>query len=138
MGAEREGGCQCGTIRYRLSGEPRAIAACHCTDCQHQSGAAFGMSMVIERTRFELTQGQVRTFTKTADSGRKLECGFCPDCGNRIFHLPESTPDLMNVKAGTLDDTSWLVPEIHIWTRSKQPWVTIPDGARQFATNPGG
>jgi len=33
------------------------------------------------------------------------------------------------VKAGNLDDTGWLFPVGHIWTRSAQPWVAIPDGA---------
>jgi hypothetical protein len=137
MSIEHRGGCQCGAIRYEVRGTPRAVTVCHCTDCQQQSGSAFGMSVVVERSDFVLTSGTPRTFTKTAESGRTLECGFCGDCGNRIFHKPELAPDMMNLKAGTLEDTSWLAPAIHVWTSSKQPWVVIPEGPPQFPRNPG-
>lgn len=124
-----EGGCQCGRVRYRLEGEPRGLAACHCRDCQRQSGSAFGLSLAVPKESFRLTSGDVRTFTVPCDSGRLKECAFCPECGTRIYHAGVLG---VSVKAGTLDDTSQLRPEAHYWTARKQPWVQLPDGVPCF------
>ena len=129
MGAAMEGGCQCRKVRYRLEGEPLELAVCHCTECQRQSGSAFGMSLAVPKESFRLLSGELKTFTTRCDSGRAKECAFCPDCGTRIYHQGEAG---MSIKAGTLDDTSSLDPDAHYWTKSKQPWVPIPDGARTF------
>lgn len=118
------GGCQCGHIRYRITGEIIRVVVCHCTLCQQQSGSAFGLSLIISEESFELTSGKLKTFEALADSGRVKTCAFCPECGVRIYN--QSTA-YRSIKAGTLDDRSWLRPSAHIWTRSKQPWVVLPD-----------
>ncbi len=128
--SSRDGGCQCGRVRYRFEGEPVALAVCHCRECQRQSGSAFGMSLLVRRGGFRVTEGTPRTFLRKADSGRDVECAFCPDCGTRLFHVPHYLKDTLNVKPGTLDDTSWLAPSLHCWTASRQPWVSLPDGVR--------
>jgi hypothetical protein len=125
-----EGGCQCGSVRYRVQGKPLALAVCHCTECQRQSGSAFGMSLAVPGESFRLLRGELKTFTTVCDSGRIKHCAFCPDCGTRIYH--QGTEPVMSIKPGTLDDTSWLDPGAHYWTKSKQPWVPIPPGTRCF------
>lgn len=132
-----EGGCQCGKIRYRVTAEPLAVVACHCTECQRQTGSAFGISMVLPREAFELVTGEPRSFSRGADSGGTVECTFCGDCGTRIHHMPSKLTKTLNLKPGTLDDTSWLNPTLHVWVSSKQPWVPIPDGVPRFDRNPG-
>jgi hypothetical protein len=131
MGILVEGGCQCGRVRYRLKGEPLGLAVCHCTECQRQSGSAFGMSLAVPRESFRLLSGELRMFTAACDSGRTKECAFCPSCGTRIYH--QGTEAAMSIKPGTLDETAWLEPSAHYWTKSRQPWVPIPDGARCFS-----
>ena len=131
MQISRDGGCQCGYVRYRLEGEPLGLAVCHCTECQKQSGSAFGMSLAIPRAGFRLLSGELKTFSVRCDSGRIKECVFCPECGTRIHHRVHDA--VLSLKPGTLDDTSWLSPQAHYWTKSKQPWVAIPDGARCFS-----
>jgi hypothetical protein len=125
-----DGRCQCGRIRYRVEGEPFGLAVCHCIECQRQSGGAFGMSLAIASSAFKLYSGMLKTFEVKCDSGRIKTCAFCPECGTRIYH---QTGNGMSIKAGTLDDTSWLKPAAHYWTKRKQPWVSIPDGVRQFS-----
>lgn len=122
------GGCQCGDVRYEIAGEPRRLLACHCTDCQRQSGSAFGMTLVVGESEFRILQGEVQTFTVQSDAGREKLGAFCPRCGTRIYHKLAWRPGAVTIKPGTLDDTSWLEPKMHIWTRSKQPWVVIPEG----------
>lgn len=123
-----EGGCQCEAVRYRVREKPIALAVCHCTECQRQSGSAFGMSLVVRKESFELLRGELKIFTRTSHSGRAVSCAFCPTCGTRIYHEPTYMPDTLNIKPGTLDDTSPLSPDIHVWTKSKQPWVVVPEG----------
>jgi hypothetical protein len=114
-------------VRYRLEAEPNHLTVCHCRDCQRQSGSAFGLSLDVPPESFGLLSGELRTFEVTCASGRTKECAFCPRCGTRIYHRGAWG---MSVKAGTLDDTSRLVPDAHFWTVRKQPWVVIPDGVR--------
>ena len=130
MGHSTDGGCQCGTVRYRLEGEPLGLAVCHCTECQRQSGSAFGMSLAVPKDSFRLLSGELKTFTVLCDSGRTKHCAFCPSCGTRIYH--RVFEGALSIKPGTLDDTSWLSPAAHYWTMRKQPWVSIPDGTRCF------
>jgi hypothetical protein len=133
---EREGGCQCGQIRYRITGEPAAVVVCHCSECQRQSGSAFSMSVSIPRDAFSILKGTMKSFARLSDAGRPMAGFFCPECGTRIYHASEVTPDVVRLKAGTLDDTAWLAPTMHFWTRSKQPWFEVPSNARAFETQP--
>ena len=130
------GGCQCGATRYEVAVPPKQVLACHCTDCQKQSGSAFGLVMVVDEQAFELTEGEVRKFVSMSAAGREKTGAFCPECGSRIYHVIAWRPGMLSVRAGTLDDTSWLEPEVHLWTASKQPWVHIPEGAKVYETQP--
>ena len=136
MAAELTGGCQCGGIRYEVTGAPQQLVVCHCTDCQRQSGSAFGMTLVVKEEDFRLTKGELKTYLSESDAGRAKLGAFCPDCGTRIYHKPEWRKGRVSVKPGTLDDTSGLKPDIHLWTASKQPWVTIPEGVEAHEKYP--
>lgn len=126
------GGCQCGNIRYEVVGAPKQVVACHCSDCQRQSGSAFGMTIVVDTADFWLTKGELKTYASRSAANRAKLGAFCPDCGTRIYHQPEYRKGTVSVKPGTLDDTSWLKPNVHLWTSSKQAWVIIPQGVQAF------
>ena len=136
MTTTRTGGCQCGGVRYEITGEPRRLIACHCSDCQRQSGSAFGLTLVVSESDFRIVQGEVKTWSAQSDAGRTKLGAFCPGCGTRIYHKLELRPDCVSLKPGTLDDTRWLTPDLHIWTRSKQPWVVIPEGVESHEEQP--
>jgi hypothetical protein len=120
-----------------LNGEPIMLVVCHCAECQRQSGSAFGMSLAVKTTDFELRSGTLKKFERSSESGRKVGAAFCPECGTRIYHEPERMMgQAINVRAGTLDDRSWLTPAAHVWTSSKQPWVVIPEGATVYERQP--
>ena len=129
MTAPYIGGCQCRSVRYVVTMEPIRVLACHCTECQRQSGSAFGMSMPIKKDSLTVT-GPTKQFTRPADSGGAVTGVFCPDCGIRIYHMVKSAPDVLSLKPGTLDDTSWLRPGSFIWMKSAQGWVPVPDGVK--------
>ena len=131
----QSGGCQCGSVQYQLNAQPIVLYICHCTSCQKQSSSAFGQSLRVNRADLEIS-GQTKSVEKTAASGGIMTYEFCPDCGTRLFHSRTNYRDTLNIKAGSLDHTKWLVPAGHIWVRSKQPWVILPEDALTYETQP--
>ena len=131
-----EGGCVCGAVRYRLSGRPRTLYACYCHDCQRFAGGAHSMSMPVAAADVTLLAGETARYDKTADSGRIVAVHFCARCATRLWHAPSRSPDVLNLKPGTLDDTSWIVPVAHVWTASRQAGVAIPAGALSYEGQP--
>lgn len=130
------GGCQCGEVRYGIAAEPLTVYACHCTDCQRQSGSAFALSMVVPRDAVRLSAGAPATWLRRHESGRTSRCLFCGECGARLYHNPDRNPQITILKPGTLDDTSWLRPVGHIWIRSAQPWFEMPAGRITYDAQP--
>ena len=139
--SDRQGGCQCGAIRYRLLRAPVALYACHCLNCQKQSSSAFGLSMWVERDAVEFTGAEPRIYRTRGDSGREKVCAFCAECSTRLYHagggVREEGSTTLSMKAGTLDDTSVVVPTSHLWTKRAQPWLApVLNGAVCHETEP--
>lgn len=130
------GGCQCGAVRYESSGEPQALYVCHCAECRKQSASAFGMSLLVPRSGFRVAKGEPKYWTRLANSGRRVDCAFCPDCGSRLWHEREGIADTITLKAGSLDDPVDMAEAIHIWVSRKLPGVVIPDSAVQYPEEP--
>lgn len=126
------GGCNCRAVRYVISSPPLAVAACHCTQCRRQSGAAYSINLVVRAQSMTVT-GEMTTWTETdTESGAPLGRQFCPLCGSPIRSVPSGAPGIVALKAGTLDDPAPFTPTVHLWTSSKLPWVDVPDGVPQF------
>lgn len=131
-----EGQCQCGAIRYRVAGKVSTQFACHCTECQRQSGSAFGMALWIKRPVVDISGGTVKEWIRTMPSGKQMACQFCPDCGTRLFHKVVGQDQVLSIKPGTLTKPRELPPVGHIWLDSKQPWMVVNHNALQYAGNP--
>lgn len=130
------GGCLCGQIRYSAETEPIVTAICHCKNCQKQAGTAF--SVVVGMTSSALSvQGSLKTFNDVGASGRSAYRRFCPECGSPILTEVDVMPGLVFLKAGTLDDTSWLCPTMQMWCDSAQPWVSLAGTMQHFPKMPG-
>jgi len=130
------GGCQCGAVRYRLLEDAVELHTCHCTDCQTITGSAFAMSMVVKRSAVELTRGTPERIEYVTTSGIRRVEQRCTTCGVRLWGEPHELDALLVLRPGTLDDTRWCEPVAHIWTRSAQPWVTIPEHALNRGGDP--
>lgn len=122
MAAPFSGGCLCGAIRYESSAEPVFSINCHCRDCQRTTGTAYAPVLVVPKDAVKITQGEPTCYTVTADSGETVSRGFCPECGAGIFSKLSANPDMMGLKAASLDDPSWFKPAMDIYTDSAQPW----------------
>lgn len=130
------GGCQCGALRYQLTLPPLMIYNCHCTNCQKVSGGAFATSVTILEPGFAFVAGKPRTVEWTSEAGNVRYGLFCGDCGSRIANGQGAAGGVLSLRAGTLDDTSWVEPVGDIWLRSAQPWVTIPDSRLRAEQQP--
>jgi hypothetical protein len=131
-----EGGCLCGQVRIATEAEPMFQAICHCKNCQKQAGTAFSVVVGVPAPALSVT-GETATYEDVGDSGGKVERVFCPRCGSPILSRPASMPMLAVVKAGALDDTSWVEPQLHVWTESAMACTTIPEGVMAFPKNAG-
>ena len=130
------GGCQCGDVRYEITGAPHEIYVCHCRECQKQSASAFGISVRAGSADVRLLKGALQSWSRSTDSGRTLRCFFCSICGSRVWHGDRHQANEISIKGGSLDDPVDLSNAIHIWTIRKLPGVIIPDNARQYAREP--
>lgn len=127
-----EGGCACGEIRYRLRMPPMFVHCCHCQDCQRQTGSAFVLNAITETGRIELLRGNPEPVAVPTDSGRSHDIYRCPVCRVALWSDYGNRPNLRFLRVGTLDDAASIQPDVHIFTRSKVPWVRLPENARAF------
>jgi hypothetical protein len=123
-----EGGCICGGVRYALTSRPMFINACHCRDCQRQTGGPFAINALIETDRIDIVEGEPVCVPQPSPSGRGHDIYRCPKCQGAVWSDYGHRPALRFVRVSTLDDPTAFKPDAHIFTRSKLPWVTLsPD-----------
>ena len=122
----REGGCTCGAVRYRLTSEPLFVHCCHCLSCQRQTGSAFVINLLIERERVEV-DGDTVAIDVARDNGSTQTIYRCPNCQIAVFS-EYTYPEVWFVRGGTLDEPRSVTPDVHIFTRSKVDWMTLPEG----------
>ncbi|HEY2049854.1 MAG TPA: GFA family protein [Caulobacteraceae bacterium] len=121
-----EGGCACGDVRYALLSEPMFTHCCHCRDCQRQTGSAFVLNALIESARIALHCGEPAPFPMPTSSGHPHDIYRCPACGTALWSDYGGRAGLRFVRVGTLDEPERVPPDVHIFTRSKLPWVGLP------------
>jgi hypothetical protein len=131
MSTLREGGCACGSIRYRLGSDPLIIHCCHCLNCQRQTGSAFVINLMIEADRVEFLAGVPEPVEVARDDGGTQRIFRCPSCQVAVFS-EYGRPEVRYVRAGTLDRPSGVTPDVHIFTKSKVGWITIPQSTPAF------
>lgn len=115
------GGCHCGAVRYEVTVRPLAINACHCGDCKRLSGGPSGVYLHVPKAGLDIRTGAFDLFRRTGGSGNLISISRCAHCGSRMWHLPDAAPDLVILCAGTLDDTSWVIPTSHIFVEEASP-----------------
>jgi hypothetical protein len=122
------GGCSCEALRYRITVAPLMVYNCHCTNCQKIGGGAFSTNLTVASDAFEFVRGDPGKVTWTSDAGVGRFGWVCLSCHGRIAHgWEEASPPILNVRSGTLDDTSWINPVVDMWTASAQPWVALSE-----------
>ena len=127
--AAYDGRCACGEVRYRLMSRPMFVHACHCTECQRLSGAAFALNAMIEAGRVATLAGEPEPVPVTGTSGKAQTIFRCPRCKVALWsHYPGGGAKISFVRVGTLDEPARLPPDIHIFTSTRLPWLELADG----------
>ncbi len=133
-----KGGCLCGAVQYIHGRACTVRDGVHCATCQKNSGGAFSLNLAMPAGSVTITGDALTTYEDRAGaSGKPFYRTFCSRCGSPISARGAAYEGLVFLKAGTLDDPSWLRPNAHIWCAEKQPWVPIEACAAQFPGNPG-
>jgi len=124
-----DGGCTCRQVRYRMTAAPLIVHCCHCRWCQRETGTAFALNAMIESDRVQLLEGEVVVIDTPSNSGKGQRISRCPKCLVAVWsNYGGAGAALRFVRVGTLDEPGALPPDIHIFTSSKQPWLTLPPG----------
>jgi hypothetical protein len=124
-------------VRYRSDADPLMQAVCHCDNCQRQSGTSFLVIIGVPAgsIRYE-GEENLATYEDRGLCGKSVDRRFCKKCGSPIVSLVEMIPSMHFIKTGTLDDKSWLAPNVHVWCDSARPSGGIPADAMNVAKNP--
>lgn len=118
-----EGGCLCGSIRYRAWGKAYGITHCHCQTCRRASGAPFVTWAEFDADKFSVTRGQPATYASSSHVIRT----FCNQCGTALTYRRADLPNSIDVTLASMDAPETLQPEDHTWTESRLPWITLSD-----------
>lgn len=129
------GGCLCGTVRYQCSVEPLHAGHCQCGDCRRSSGSGHISSLIVARDGVDL-QGAVTSHDKATDTGQVLSRAFCPVCGSPLYSIHSARPDLIALRASTLDDPEIFRPRSVIFTASAPSWDHIDPALPGFPGMP--
>ena len=128
-----QGGCQCGAVRYEVSGSPRHVALCHCADCRKSAGAPAVAWAAFAEGEFTLVQGEVTEFNSSASAVRS----FCPRCGTGItYRNADMLPGIVDIQSATLDDPSAFPLQCHIQTADRIEWMASAHLLPEFARFP--
>ena len=136
MKGELKGGCLCGAVRYTLAEGFRLNPyACHCTDCQSRTGSAFSEHLLFALSDIELT-GDLDIAEYTQPSGAQSSIYGCSVCKARIYAVNSTREGMASLRCGTLDNSASVVPVAHLWVKSKQPWIHLPEDAKTMDEQP--
>ena len=130
--ATLRGRCGCGAVQYRLQSRPMFVHCCHCRDCQRQTGSAFVLNALIETDRVTQESGELEALTMPTHSGRPHRIFRCTTCQTAMWSEYGGVAALRFVRVGTLEEPAALPPDVHIYTRSKLPWIALPAGVPAF------
>jgi len=125
------GRCACGAVRFAMKGRPIVVHACHCSECQRLSGAAFAVNAVIETDRVDVLAGELGRAPVVGTSGKEQTILRCPACRVALWsHYPTAGERVAFVRVGTLEEPGRLPPDIHIFTSTRLPWLPLPEDVR--------
>ena len=122
-----KGSCLCGLITYSADTNPLFTAVCNCLSCQKSTGSSFSLIVGIKKDKFNLTGDTLKTYEDIGDSGKHTYRHFCSNCGSTLFAEMELFPDLTCIKAGTLEDSSSLKPQFHVYWKDHHKWIESID-----------
>lgn len=118
------GGCSCGSVRFAIN-DLLYVLVCHCDACKKRTGSAFGVSVVVDNADILNLQGETKTFTRKAESGRSVDYEFCPNCGTTIRWGIKAAPNRKIFAGGAFDNMSRFTAAGEMYTETALPWARL-------------
>jgi len=137
VNTDLRGGCLCGAVRYEAVGNPECASYCHCDDCKRATGGPYTVGVLVKLSDLHIISGEVKGYSTVADSGRTITREFCSNCGSPLFTRAEKCPDLIFLKAGSLDNPEVVKPGCQTWTKRAVPWAYVDETLPQYAEDGG-
>lgn len=125
--------CACGSVTVTVRGRVLSMLLCTCRDCRKATGTGHSTITLLHRDSVSIA-GDVKGFSRTANSGATITRHFCPACGTPIFAITTRAPDVVLVPAGLFDEPDWFKPRQAIFARSHLDWDILPDGLPLYET----
>lgn len=129
------GKCLCGNVSYQCHSEPKAIFNCHCEDCRRATGSVFGTNLFVPEAKVEIS-GEVSSYSHISDSGSTMTKRFCPNCGSLLFGSNTAKPNVVSIRAGTVDQLALIKPQINLFMDKKVPSTSIDENLEQASRMP--
>ena len=126
------GSCLCGAIRYEVNGEPVRTAMCHCDDCRKATGSTFATNVFVREDDLKILQGTPKRFQHEADSGSTMTKEFCENCGSQLFGQGSRGAGVKSVKVGSIDDASFVEPQVEVFVSKALPCTHHLDSTEKF------
>ncbi|UJF17263.1 GFA family protein [Vibrio sp. SS-MA-C1-2] len=129
--------CQCGQVSFSITAKPKKAVACHCQECQKLSTSAFSVTAIFDASNIEF-KGNLKEWSRIAESGNINTAVFCPDCGNRVYHYNPAQKESIKLKLKPtgLSDDEIFAPQAHVWTSEKLSWYKLPTDIPCFEKMP--
>lgn len=127
-----EGGCQCGTVRYRVTGDPVMTAICHCSMCRRANAAPAVAWAMYQEAQVMFARETPSLYASSPEARR----GFCPKCGTQISFTADFIPGLIDITIGSLDEPERVTPSLHYWESKRLPWVRFADDLPKYPEFP--
>jgi hypothetical protein len=128
---KRTASCQCEGFRVVAAGDPDVVNICHCTACQRRSGAPLTANAYFHKANIHL-EGDFKTYSRGAATGRKLHNHLCPNCGTTVCWTLDVRPDYYGIAIGAFNEPGFPAPTVSVWESSKFDWVTVPAEIEHF------
>lgn len=127
-----EGGCQCGAIRYSISGDPVMAAICHCTMCRRAHAAPAVAWAIYQEGQVRFNKAQPASYSSSTEGRR----GFCASCGTQISFTASFLPGLIDITIGSLDNPESVKPTLHYWHSKRLTWAEFADTLPRYPELP--
>ena len=127
-----KGGCQCGAVRYEVTGAPLMTAICHCAMCRRANAAPAVAWALFEESQVTFAQASPKRYASSEEASR----GFCEACGTQISFNATYIPGLIDLTIGSMDQPDSVTPEFHYWYSEHLAWAEFADGLPRHAGFP--
>ncbi len=128
---QRTAQCSCGSVSVAIEGEPNAVVACHCLECQRRTGSVFGVGAYFPDER-ATPSGETTQFSRPTESGHSCITHFCPICGTTLYWRLGMFPGLVGIAVGAFADPSFPSPARSVWEQSRHAWVEVSAAGQHF------